>query len=114
MGRGLGMPFIWVWRAVGLRWLPARARLPLALTLLYATAAALLWRLLPPTPRLVVELPDRVAGVQEMAQGGGAAVAFCHTKDGNPNLPPLVFDLRHGSWFKPAYGDRGGIWHMQL
>ncbi len=54
MRRWLTRPFVWAWRAVGLKWLPARARLPVALALLYACGAGLLWKVLPPWPTLAL------------------------------------------------------------
>src|SRR4051794_6546412 len=99
MRRWLARSFVWMWGLFSLRWVPARARLPVAIVVLYLCTATLLWRTLPPQPRLVLELPAPLYSVDDVivSKNGTAVVADCET--GYTDLF-AVFDLRHRTCFQ--------------
>src|SRR5262249_25136574 len=86
----LGRPFVWVWRAIGLKWLPAKARLPLGLVLLYGATAALLWDRLSPQPVWQADMGDEYIHNAVLTKDGHTVLATCTATRGSVKALAVV------------------------
>src|SRR4051812_27407922 len=71
----LRRPFRWARQAIGLQWLPPRARRPVALVLLYLATAALLWHGLALRPAWEADVGDGYLNNAVLSGDGRTVVA---------------------------------------